>query len=95
MMRICVRLAVCLLLGLGLSACEGARAAGSGAKAVGHGVVSVLAAPSKLLAGHPPDYAKKQGMTEADLAADAPPDIDKSKLKKTTKVKPSVMSPGF
>lgn len=86
-----VRLALPLALALSLIACEGARQAGSGAKKAGSGMVRVLSAPSRLLAGNPPDYAKRQGMTEEDLRADAPPEVSKREIKKQTKVKPAIM----
>lgn len=95
MSRGCV-LSVCamVVLMLAATACEGARQAGSGAKATGRGVLAVLEYPSKLLAGNPPDYAKKQGMTAEDLAADAPPETTRRELKKKTDIKPTLMGTG-
>jgi len=71
-----------------LVGCEGTRSIASGAKATGHGFVTVMEYPSKLLAGHPKDYAKEQGMTAEDMAETAAvPAAPKKKKEGRPKVK--------
>ena len=83
------RLLLALMLVSALAGCAGTRTVATGAKATGRGVLTVLEYPSKVLAGHPPDYAAMQGMTEADKAETAAVVAPAVKHKAPSKVKRS------
>jgi hypothetical protein len=53
-----------------MNGCSGTRSLGQGTKKVKNQVVHVLATPSRLLAGDPPNYAAKQGLTPSDQEAE-------------------------